>query len=210
MKDLTHRQQEILRFLHKYFQETTSWPSIREIQNHFSFKSTNAVIGHLQALEKKAYLEKVSGRARSFRLNLEKISEWCLPRTIPLVNVPVYGAIAAGYPDWVESTGVMDQIQVDAETVSPGSTRTFALKVQGDSMMDAGIYDGDRVIMEARTPVDGDIVAALIDGGSTLKRFMQAQGKPAYLKAENKDYPDLLPARDLFIQGVATAVVRPL
>ena len=77
-------------------------------------------------------------------------------------------------------------------------------------MIDAGIFDGDRIIMEARTPVDGDIVAALIDGETTLKRFMQAQGKSAYLKAENNNYPDLLPVRDLFIQGVATAVVRPL
>lgn len=210
MKNLTHRQRDILRFLNRYFEETSSWPSIREIQNHFSFRSTNSVIGHLQALEKKAYLEKVSGRARSFRLNPEKISEWSLPKSIPLVSVPVYGAIAAGYPDLVESTGVMDQIQVDAETVGLGSNRTFALKVRGDSMIDAGIFDGDRIIMEARTPVDGDIVAALIDGETTLKRFMQAQGKSAYLKAENNNYPDLLPVRDLFIQGVATAVVRPL
>lgn len=210
MKILTHRQQEILEFLQQYFEKTTSWPSIREIQNHFSFKSTNAVIGHLQALEKKNYLEKVPGKARSFRLNLEKTTTPVPASTIPLVKIPVYGAIAAGYPDLVESTGVMDQIQVDAETVGSGSNRTFALKVRGDSMIDAGIFDGDRIIMEARNPVDGDIVAALIDGETTLKRFMQTQGKAAYLKAENKNYPNLVPVRDLFIQGVATAVVRPL
>ena len=77
-------------------------------------------------------------------------------------------------------------------------------------MVDAQIYDGDRVIIEPREARDGDIVAALIDGEVTLKRLIHKVAEPPYLKAENSNYPDLLPLNNLEIQGVAKAVVRPL
>jgi repressor LexA len=89
----------------------------------------------------------------------------------------------------------------------PRNARTFALKVRGDSMIDAHICNGDTVILEFREPRKGDIVAALIDGETTLKRYLIDRGKP-FLRAENADYPDLLPAQELIIQGVLVALLR--
>ena len=85
--------------------------------------------------------------------------------------------------------------------------RTFALKVRGDSMVGAHILDGDIVILEFREPRKNDIVAALIDGETTLKRFITRRGKP-YLKAENPRFPSLEPAHELVIQGVMIALLR--
>ena len=74
-------------------------------------------------------------------------------------------------------------------------------------MIDAHIQEGDVVVLEYREPRDGDVVAALIDGETTLKRFLLNDGKP-YLKAENPNYPDLIPARELVVQGVVVALTR--
>jgi len=85
---------------------------------------------------------------------------------------------------------------------------TFALRVRGDSMIGAHIVDGDVVILEdAKEVHDGDVVAALIDGETTLKRYVVERGRP-YLKAENPRYPNLVPARELKIQGVMVSLVR--
>ena len=130
---------------------------------------------------------------------------------IPLVTLPVVGAIAAGYPDRVESAGDFNQLQVDLGTAGGSSfTQRFALEVRGDSMIDANILDGDIVIIEPRSAVDGDIVAALIDQETTLKRYIQKGNEPPYLKAENVHYPELYPVAELEIQGVAKAVVKSL
>ena len=83
----------------------------------------------------------------------------------------------------------------------------FALEVRGDSMHEAHIVQGDFVIMEMREPRSGDIVAALIDGECTLKRYLTRSGT-AYLKAENAAYPDLIPAQELLIQGVMVGLMR--
>jgi repressor LexA len=213
MKELTTRQQEILVFIENYEQQNGYWPSIREIQETFNFKSTNAVMGHLRALEKKDCIQRIPGQARTFRINRPNVID--MP-TIPkdateLVNIPVMGAIAAGYPDRVEPAGEIGQLQVDLQTAGVfGRYRSFALQVHGESMIDAEIYDGDNVIVEPREPRDGDIVAALIDGETTLKRYIHKPGEPPYLKAENENYPELYPVNELCVQGVAKAVVRSL
>jgi repressor LexA len=213
MKELTLRQEEILKFISQYEWRNGYWPSIREIQEQFQFKSTNAVMGHLRALEKKGAIQRIAGQARTFRINRPGNEE---PEAIPqdaseVVDIPVYGAIAAGYPDRVESGGEIGRLQVDIQSASFDSRRkSFALQVRGESMVDAEIYDGDMVIVEPREARDGDIVAALIDGETTLKRYIQKPGEPPYLKAENKFYPELYPVSELCVQGVAKAVVRSL
>jgi repressor LexA len=213
MKDLTIRQEEILTFIEHYEWRNGYWPSIREIQEKFSFKSTNAVMGHLRALERKERLERIHGQARTFRINrpdqLDGPSE---PEdAIEVVDIPVMGSIAAGYPDRVEPAGEIDRLQVDISHAGFSSRRrTFALQVRGESMIDAEIYDGDMVIIDPREARDGDIVAALIDNETTLKRYIQKGNEPPYLKAENRDYPELYPVTELCIQGVAKAVVRSL
>jgi repressor LexA len=213
MKELTVRQQEILTFIENYEWRNGYWPSIREIQEKFGFASTNAVMGHLRALEKKEMIERIPGQARTFRIHRPDSPD--MPN-IPLdatevVDIPVMGAIAAGYPDRVEPAGEIGQLQVDIQSAGFSSRhRSFALQVRGESMVDAEIYDGDMVIIEPREPRDGDIVAALIDGETTLKRYIQKAGEPPYLKAENKFYPELYPIAELCIQGIAKAVVRSL
>ncbi len=210
MKELTLRQQEILGYLQLHSRQQGYWPSIRDIQQHFGFRSTNAVMGHLRALERKGCISRVAGQARAFRVTFDP-NEQVPDEASEVVDIPIYGSIAAGFPEGVEPGGEIGRLQIDVETVGMRrSRRAFALKVRGESMIDAGIFEGDVVILEHGLPENGDIVAALIDGETTLKRFVQRAGKPPYLQAENDAYPDLHPVADLTIQGVAKAVVRSL
>jgi repressor LexA len=122
-------------------------------------------------------------------------------------QIPLLGSIIAGKPDTADDR--MDGcIDIDPTTLRlPKNARTFALKVRGDSMRNAAILEGDIVIMEFREAKHGDIVAALIDGETTLKRFVVHNGV-TYLRASNPKYPDLIPARELVIQGVLIALLR--
>lgn len=210
MDIITPRQQEILTFLKQHFRREKFWPSIREIQDHFGFRSTNAVMGHLKALERKKYISRNVGQARTFKVNFDG-KDARLVKGPEVLNIPIFGSITAGYPDRVEPGGAIGRMQIDVETAGVRKSRkTFALKVRGDSMIDAGIYDGDMVIIEQGLPNNGDIVAALIDGETTLKRFIKKGRKAPFLQAANEDYPDLYPVADLIIQGLAKAVVRHL
>lgn len=219
MKGLTKRQQEILDYLRDQFNEKGYWPSIREVQKKFNFKSTNAVMGHLRALETKDAIARVPGHARAFKLSeASKQASGGLTHNLEAINndegvvsIPIYGSIAAGYPDRVESSGAIGSLQLDVETAGiRNKKKTYALKVRGESMVNAGIYEGDIVILEDSSPRNNDIVAALIDGETTLKRYIVQNGAAPYLKAENSDYPSLHPVSELIIQGVARSIVRSL
>jgi len=131
----------------------------------------------------------------------------CKTRSWIRHQIPLLGSIIAGRPEMSDS-GVEGCIDIDPTTLRlPKNARTFALKVRGDSMRQAGILEGDVVIMEFREARQGDIVAALIDGETTLKRFIIQNGVP-YLRAANPRYPDLIPATELVIQGVLIALLR--
>lgn len=197
---LTKRQQELLDYLKRVHRETGVMPSTREIQSAFGFASQTAAVSHLRALERKGVIKRLPNKARAvvFPEDLDREE---------IVDIPVYGQIAAGMASEVEQ---MQEgcVSVDIATLGiPRNARTFALRVRGESMINAHILDGDFVVLEDRPPRDGDIVAALIDGETTLKRFIMRSGK-AYLHAENPDFPDLLPARELVVQGVMVALVR--
>ena len=127
---------------------------------------------------------------------------------VRITDIPIYGQIPAGMAVLTEQT-VEGHVSLDTASVNASKNgRTFALRVRGDSMIDAHIVDGDIVILEDRKEVrSGDIVAALIDGETTLKRYVLERGRP-YLKAENPLYPDLVPARELLVQGVMVSLVR--
>ena len=198
--DLTSRQQEILDYLKKSQRQSGLMPSTREIQHSFGFASQTAAMSHLRALEKKGVIQRLPGKARAviFPNELDR-GEIC--------DIPIYGSIAAGMAEDVDSEKE-GCISVDISALGiPRHARTFALKVRGDSMIDAHICDGDTVILEFREPRKGDIVAALIDGGTTLKRYLVEKGQP-FLRAENPEFPDLIPARELIIQGVLIALLR--
>ncbi len=121
--------------------------------------------------------------------------------------IAVLGQVTAGRPA-TNDESESGCIAVDLSTigVSPNA-RTFALRVRGDSMTGAHILNGDTIVLEMKTPYDGAIVAALVDGECTLKRYFMRRGVP-YLKAENPKYADVIPARELVIQGVVVAVFR--
>lgn len=127
-----------------------------------------------------------------------------------LEHILVLGRIQAGQP--VTETARPDRLdEFDMDSLRiPRGMRTFALKVRGDSMVGAGIHPGDVVILDfEREPRNRDIVAALIDGDSTLKRYVVQRGRP-FLKAENPSYPALIPAQELVVQGVMVALFRQL
>ncbi len=197
---LTKRQSELLDYLHSYHNETGVMPSTRDIQAHFGFSSQTAAVSHLRALEKKGVIKRIAGKARALVFPEELERE-------EILDIPIYGQIPAGMPSDAEpeSEGCLS---VDVASIGvPRTAKTFALRVRGDSMIDAHILDGDFVVLEHKEPRAGDVVAALIDGETTLKRFVKKRGKP-YLKAENEDYPDLVPVQELVIQGVMVALLR--
>lgn len=197
---LTSRQQELLDYLRGYQRANGVMPSTRDIQRHFGFSSQTAAMSHLRALEKKGAIRRHPNMARAvvFPEDLDRAE---------IVDIPVFGTIPAGMPSDAaqQAEGC---ISVDINTLGiPRASKSFALKVRGDSMIEAHICSGDLVILEIKEPREKDIVAALIDGETTLKRYLISNGKP-YLKAENERYPDLLPAQELLIQGVMIGMIR--
>ena len=197
---LTDRQREMLDFLRSYQRKHGVMPSTRDIQKHFGFSSQTAAMSHLRALQKKGAIQRHAGLARAvvFPADLERAE---------IIDVPVFGHIPAGLAVDAEQQAE-GCISVDIKTLGiPRNSKTFALKVRGDSMTGAHILDGDFVILEVREPRPRDIVAALIDGETTLKRYLVKNGRP-FLKAENPDYPNLIPAQELVIQGVMITLIR--
>lgn len=199
--ELTSRQAEILHFIRARVERRGAPPTLREIMEEFGFSSPATASSHLELLEKKGVIRREPGRARNIML------VGTPPARAGFVEIPVFGAIPAGPPDLREQRA--DRcVAVDMDTLGlPRGARVFALEVRGDSMTGAGILDGDIVILELREPRHRDIVAALIDGETTLKRYLIRQGRP-FLRAENPAYPDLIPAEELVIQGVMRALLR--
>lgn len=198
--ELTNRQKEILEYLRMSQRKTGIMPSTREIQHYFKFASQTAAMSHLRALERKGVIQRLAGKARAviFPEDLDRGE---------IADIPIYGSIAAGMSQDAEPER-NGCVSVDITALGiPRHAKTFALKVRGDSMIDAHICSGDTVILEFREPRKGDIVAALIDGETTLKRYLVERGQP-FLRAENSDFPDLIPARELIIQGVLVALLR--
>jgi repressor LexA len=198
--NLTERQKEILNYIDQALDRGGVMPSTREIQNHFGFASQTAAVNHLRALEKKGVIQRQRGKARAVVLTSHLQRE-------SIVDVPIYGSIAAGY---AETAAQEDEgtLSIDTETLGvPRGQQVFALKVRGDSMTGADINEGDLVILEQREARPGAVVAALIDGETTLKRLVQ-EGGQYFLKAENPRYPDLIPLENLQVQGVMVALIR--
>jgi len=201
MGPLTARQAQILEFIRDFQREHGLPPSTREIQRHFRFGSQTTVMDHLRALAAKDEL----GHLHRHRWGLR-------PRDLPaagLLSLPVYGSIPAGLPAMQEQEPE-ETLRVDPAVFGlrrPRPLHYWALRVQGDSMVDAHILDGDLAVLERREPRPGDIIAALVDDTSTtLKRLVQLNGRPL-LRAANKRYRDIVPER-LESQGVLVGVIR--
>ena len=205
---LTGRQQQILDYIVDFRRSQGCSPSIPEIQKDFGFRSPNAVQGHLLALEAKGVIRRANRGSRQIDVVAPPRRETRQPDTFA---VPLYGQIAAGPPQRIVDARAESYMNVDEVTLGfkPKSS-CFGLRVRGDSMKDAGILEGDIVVVEPTpSPQANQIVVALIDGENTLKRLVRVKGK-WFLKAENPAYPELHPRSDLVIQGVVRTVVRRL
>lgn len=198
---LTDRQQQVLDFIHAHHRQHGVSPSLREIQAHFGLASPFGIKRHVDALTAKGVLRRLDGKARGLLPPSH-------PRQGALAEIPFFGSIPAGFGVETQVTEPDGYISVDTASlgVRP-ATKLFALRVRGDSMINASILDGDTVFLTPREPRPHDIVAALIDGESTLKRYLLERGRP-FLRAENPRYPDLLPAQELSIQGVMIGLLR--
>jgi len=199
----TRCQQQVLDFIQNEIRAERPSPTHQEIADHFGFRSTRAAACHLEALKRKGLIESEPEKVRALRVisPLQKFRS-------RIADIPILGSIPAGFADRREqdATGC---VSIDIATLGIKPTpRTFALEVRGDSMIGKHIIDGDVVIVEhGQNPRNGDVVAALIDGESTLKTYVADNGKP-HLRAENPKYPKLIPMGELMIQGVMVALIR--
>jgi repressor LexA len=203
---LTERQKAIFDYIMDFRRRYGCSPSIPEIQKAFSIRSPNGVTCHLRALEAKGFIRRAHRGSRQ----VDVVRPLDALRS-PSYDIPLFGRVPAGPPETLADARPEGCITVDQASLGfCPKEGCFALKVRGDSMKDAGILDGDMVVVEPTpTPRAGQIVVALIDGESTLKRLVCVKGK-WFLKAENSAYPELYPRSDLVIQGVVRTVIRKL
>lgn len=172
---LTARQRNILDYLVGYIDDHGYPPSMREIGNFFSIKSTNGVSDHLRALERKGYISRSDGQSRGMTI-LKHADGKATSRSSAggghsaLLEVPILGRVAAGVP-LTAVQNVEGHLRIDPSMVA-GRAQIFGLRVVGDSMIEAGILDGDFVLVQQKPTADnGQIVVAMIDEEVTVKRF---------------------------------------
>ena len=193
---LTAQQNRVLQVIREHLAEHGHAPTLEEIGQVVGVRSRGAVHRLVQALIDKGYLERTSSGWRGLALIGERDA----------LTLPLLGRIAAGRP--IEAIPGEEQINLSEFLLGPGR---YALRVQGDSMIGAGILDGDTVVVrQADTARDGEIVVALIDGDSaTLKRLQRRKDGMVALLAENPDIPtQIYPAERVLIQGVVVAQLR--
>ncbi len=202
-KGLTRRQKEILDFIIDCIREDRMPPTIAEIGENFGITSTNGVNDHLVALEKKGYIER-SSKARSIQVT-DKAAAGLYEADA--AALPLVGRIAAGSPILAEEN-IEEYIPVAAAQASPGG---FCLTVQGDSMIDDGILDGDTIVIDPQKRVrKGDIVVALIDGEATVKHFYRDGDSIELRPANSSMKPMHFHAREVELQGVVVGLQRTL
>lgn len=196
---LTNRQKEIYDFVLKGIREKGYAPSIPEIGAKFKIASTNGVSDHLKALEKKGYIRRVGKRA------IEVLSSLGKPVLSSVREIPILGRVPAGKP-FLSEENVEGFLTVPSDM---GSGRMFVLRVQGDSMIEAGIIEGDQAILKQQATVEnGQIVCAMINGEATLKRFYKKDGVVT-LKPENEKYaPIVVSSGEFRILGRLVGLIR--
>ena len=200
---LTEKQQFLYEFIEKYQLEYGKSPTLREMREHCNVSSDNSILKHLKALIEKGYIQK-DDTPRGIKL-LSKVKDR-LNNIVEELKLPVVGFIPAGTPNLTEEH-IESWMSVGSD-LAPNSNNSFMLRVIGDSMIDAGIFEGDLVIVDRKKQAKNhDIVVALVDGGNTVKRLVKS-GSSFHLKAENPNYNDILPEESLEIQGVVVGLVR--
>ncbi len=196
---LTRRQREVLDVIREFISRRGYSPSLEEIGTELGLSSVATVHKHVTLLVEKGYVRRTWNQNRSI--------EMTEPESVGSVNLVLYGTIAAGRP--LEAVPTDERISVPADMVRERSN-SYVLRVQGDSMIDEQIRDGDFVIIEEReAPGHGETVVALIDGTeATLKRFYRDGATVRLEPANSAMQPMNFPAEAVRIQGVAVGVIR--
>ena len=208
---LTPRQRKVLRVIREWVETHGYPPSVREIGDAVGLTSTSSVHHQLRTLERKGYLRRDPNRTRAVDVRTpddspgEEVTEPAEERPTPAF-VPLLGTIAAGGPILAEQA-VESVFPLPREIVGEGEL--FLLNVRGDSMVDAAITDGDWVVVRQQPVAEiGEIVAAMIDGEATVKRFTRRDGH-VWLMPANAAY-DPIPGDDASVLGRVVAVLRRL
>lgn len=197
---ISKKQQEILEYIKSQILERGFPPAVREICEAVNLKSTSSVHSHLETLEKNGYIRRDPTKPRAIEILDDNFN---LTRR-EMVNVPIIGQVAAGQPILAEQN-IEDYFPIPVERMP--NKQTFLLKVKGESMINAGILDGDLVLVqEERTASNGDMVVALIDDGATVKTFYKEEGV-IRLQPEN-DFMDPIIVQDVSILGKVIGVMR--
>lgn len=211
MVGLTKRQAQTLDFIRQSIEERGYPPTLREIGESMGIRSTNGVNDHLRALERKGYLRREDMKSRALRLVSQE------PEPTPgadeaAVDVQVLGRVAAGLPLLAEEN-VVDTVRVDKMLVR-GGRDVFGLRVQGDSMINAGILNGDYIFVRKQASADrGEIVVALIGDEATVKYYFPEKDYVRFQPANDQMAPILVRASDFrptMLLGVVVGVYRRL
>ena len=203
MRPLTARQQQIYDLIKENIQTTGMPPTRAEIAQMLGFRSANAAEEHLKALAKKGAIEMIAGSSRGIRLLLENAAEQHEFEGLPLI-----GRVAAGSPILAQEH-IESHYQVDPSLFKPNAD--FLLRVQGMSMKDIGILDGDLLAVHKTQEVkNGQVVVARIDDEVTVKRLSR-KGKHVQLLAENEEFAPIevdLEQQNFAIEGLAVGIIR--
>lgn len=205
---LTQRQHDVLAFIEKTVSERGYPPSVREIGEGVGLASPSTVHGHLHTLQRLGYLRRDATKPRAIEVTADPASGTTAERR-PSRHVPLVGDVAAG-------TGVLAQEQVEELLPLPadfcGEGELFMLRVRGDSMIDAGILDGDYVVARVQDRVnDGDVVVAGIPGEeATVKTFTRSGATVTLIPSNPRLEPMELPAADVTVYGRVVTVLRKL
>ena len=201
---LTIKQKKLLDYIKSYYQDKDLFPTFDEMKDSLSIKSKSGIYKLLSSLEDKGYIKKTPHKARAIELNDVRKSRIETDKT----NLPFLGRIAAGNP--IEAiTGSFEQISVPNYLIN-NKKEHFTLEVNGDSMIEEGIYDGDIVVIsKTNLAVTGDIVVALIDENEvTLKKFRSFKNSIA-LEPSNKNFKTRIFGKDrVTIQGKLVGLIR--
>ncbi len=195
---LTKRQKQILDYITKCIKENDYAPSLEEIKRHFRLSSVSTIHQHIEALRGKEYLEKIENQPRSIELSHQK-------KHSDLIRIPLLGTIAAGEP--IEAIEDRETIKIPKSQISK-SGEHYALRVQGDSMIDEGIFDGDTVVIRKQpTAENGETVVALINDNEVTLKKIYREKNGFRLQPAN---PTLRPifTKEIVIQGKVISVIR--
>jgi repressor LexA len=205
---LTNRQEDILNFINDFIDFNGFPPTYREIGSHFDISSTFGVKRHLDALSKKGYLNVEGNVSRALTLTEtgNKITQ--SSSSIELIELPVVGRVAAGQPILAQEN-IEGTIALQSSLIR-NKSEAFGLRVKGDSMIEAGIFEGDIVIVNPQKNADnGEIIVAMLADEATLKRY-ELKNETVYLKPENQNYSPIVVKNreDFSIVGKVMGVFR--